>query len=291
MQAASAVDRSAAPLAKLSASERVAALHNFLRSLSILLKSFRIYGLVCPDTNSQLYAAWDDLYSCLQQGGDLELQAVGSTLLVNGEPMHTTLVERSFADLFTASSISGISFSARTSQNDFFKFAHAFATAGPKLQGLSQQLKEVFKDKAATIYVIETRCVETAEPKQEETKLGNPLVAAAQELPKTAGAPAKTSRYDTEEIRLLRLLGQIGDVLANPEATVDFGRLREELGKLSDEARTHLPAVVAGMAGSVAARERLLKIAERLAVLLLVRRAGNNPTNSVALQELLSRLA
>ncbi|MBI3664134.1 MAG: hypothetical protein HY234_13940 [Acidobacteria bacterium] len=271
-------ERNLAPAGKSPESAKLAAVHHFLRSLNILLKSVRLYGVEHARSGSQLRTAWDDLYSCLQHGEDLRLSAAGSKLLVDGEAMRATPAEVSFAELLEESGISSVHFSPHTTAQDFSKFAHVFAAAGPKLEGLSKQLKAAFAGETATIHVNEVRFIAAEEPEAEETRVGTPLVAAAEDLRKPAGDVAGSASDTGESVRILRLLGMIGEMLADPNATIDFGRLREQLALLSDATRAQLPQVSAGLGGSESARIRLLDLAERLAAHFALMAQGKSQT-------------
>lgn len=257
-------ERQSAPAAKPE-NQRLSAFRNFLRSMNILLKSVRLYGYNHTRTGAQICSAWDDLHVCLRGGQGLRVGAKGSILLLDGEPVQATPAEKSFAELLSHSNITSICFSASCTQDDFIQFVNAFALAGPKLEGLSRKLKEIFQDRAAAIHVNEVHFIALEDPDAEETRVGTPLVDPAQELKKPAGDASAAPSATAEAVRILRVLGMLGEMLAHPDATIDFGRLREQLAQLSEITRAQLPPVSAGLGDAEGARNRLLELAERLA--------------------------
>jgi len=76
----------------------------FVRSLNVLLKYTRLYGLDHLRSAGQLEISWNELEQAVRTAGQggLLLGASGSQLLLDGVPLESTQAERSFADLLNA---------------------------------------------------------------------------------------------------------------------------------------------------------------------------------------------
>ena len=93
----------------------------FVRSLNVLLKYSRLYGLAHSRCVGQLDAAWKELQDAIaatSQGG-LLLGASGSQLLLDGVPLDSSQAERSFADFLTNSGVASIGFLPRVQRDEF----------------------------------------------------------------------------------------------------------------------------------------------------------------------------
>jgi hypothetical protein len=134
----------------------------FVRSLNVLLKYARLYGLEHTRSAGQFQSTWIELLDAVKassQGG-LLLGSSGSQLLLNGEPLECTPAERSFADLLTTSGVASISFTPRVDRDEFVNFVKAFMESGPKAGTLSERLEKHFGQKRVTgIHVNEIRFV------------------------------------------------------------------------------------------------------------------------------------
>src|SRR5579863_2387779 len=84
----------------------------FVRTLNVLFKFARLYGLEHTRSASQFNAAWDELKEAVRGSGPggLLLGTSGSQLLLDGEPLESTPAERSFAELLNSSGVASISF-------------------------------------------------------------------------------------------------------------------------------------------------------------------------------------
>ncbi|HZO99360.1 MAG TPA: hypothetical protein VFD30_03615 [Terriglobia bacterium] len=127
----------------LEANPRLANARAFARTLNILLKTARLYGLEHDRTTSHFNTAWNELHACLQGSGEegLLLGVSGSQVLLDGVPLEAKPSERSFAQMLSSSGLSSIQFSSRVTPDDFARFVRAFATRGPKPADLVKQLR------------------------------------------------------------------------------------------------------------------------------------------------------
>src|ERR1700723_3817099 len=134
----------------------------FVRSLNVLLKYSRLYGLRHSRCVGQLDAAWKELQDAVgatSQGG-LLLGASGSQLLLDGVPLDSSQAERSFADFLTNSGVASIGFLPRVGREEFVNLVKCFTESGPSAVPLSDRLALHFADKKnAGIRVNEIRFI------------------------------------------------------------------------------------------------------------------------------------
>jgi hypothetical protein len=158
----------------------------FVRSLNVLLKYARLYGLEHARTAVQLDSAWSELVEAVSAGGDngLLLGAAGSQLLLDGVPLETTPAERSFADLLSTAGIASICFGRKSTRGEFTKFVRAFIEPGAKSAGLAERLQEMLGKNDSGIRVNEIRFV------AEDAAFADARVAA-QITARTLGADAE----------------------------------------------------------------------------------------------------
>lgn len=78
---------------------KMAAARSFVRSLNILLKFVRLYGLEHARSAEQFQTAWNELRAAIPMGDQtgLLLGAAGSQLVLDGAPIEGAHAERSFA--------------------------------------------------------------------------------------------------------------------------------------------------------------------------------------------------
>lgn len=127
----------------------------FARSLNILLKYARLYGLAHQRTSSQLHTAWGELARAAGTETGLMLGVADCTLLLDGAPLEGQ-AERSFAALLTAAGIASIHFSAGLKREEFDKWVGAFASGKPS--ELVQNIKAAVGENSA-IRVNEVRFI------------------------------------------------------------------------------------------------------------------------------------
>jgi hypothetical protein len=134
----------------------------FVRSLNVLLKYARLYGLGHSRSAGQFDAAWKELQDAVaaaSQGG-LLLGASGSQLLLDGVPLDSSQAERSFADFLTNAGVASIGFLPRVQREEFVNLVKCFMETGPNAGTLSDRLAQHFGDKRnAGIRVNEIRFI------------------------------------------------------------------------------------------------------------------------------------
>ncbi len=118
----------------------------FVRSLNVLLKFARLYGLEHVRSAAQFDSALEELTEAISAAGPtgLLLGATGSQLLLDGVPLETTPAERSFANLLSAAGIASICFGRGLERHEFALFIRAFMETGSKASGLAEKLSRVF---------------------------------------------------------------------------------------------------------------------------------------------------
>jgi hypothetical protein len=134
----------------------------FVRSLNVLLKYARLYGLEHARSAGQFDSTWSELVAAVNAAGQgsLLLGASGSQLLLDGVPLESTPAERSFADLLTTAGVASICFTSNIERREFADFVRAFMETGSKLATLTDRLEELFGPKRNTgIRVNEIRFV------------------------------------------------------------------------------------------------------------------------------------
>lgn len=118
----------------------------FVRSLNVLLKYARLYGLEHSRSAAQLDSAWTELQDAVSAAGHngLLLGASGSQLLLDGVPLESSPAERSFADLLNAAGVASIGFLPRVERSEFANLVKCFMETGPKAGTLSERLEAYF---------------------------------------------------------------------------------------------------------------------------------------------------
>ncbi len=135
----------------------------FVRSLNVLLKYTRLYGLDHLRSAGQLEISWNELEQAVRTAGQggLLLGASGSQLLLDGVPLESTQAERSFADLLNAAGVASICFLPSVERDEFGNLVKAFMeSSGPKAGPLTDRLQQYFGNReTAGIRVNEIRFV------------------------------------------------------------------------------------------------------------------------------------
>jgi hypothetical protein len=158
----------------------------FIRSLNVLLKYARLYGLGHTRAADQFDATWHELVEAVKSAGPsgFLMGTSGSQLLLDGVPLECTPAERSFADLLSAASVASICFSPSVDRDEFHNFVKAFMETGSKVGTLGERLEQLFGGRLASgIRVNELRFV------AEDAGFSEARVAA-QLTVKTLGADA-----------------------------------------------------------------------------------------------------
>ena len=146
----------------MSAEPRVPNARAFIRSLNILLKYARLYGLEHSRCARQFASAWTELQDAVEAAGQggLLLGASGTQLLLDGVPLESSPAERSFANLLTSSGVASIGFTSGVTQNDFSNLVKSFMESGPGTGTLAERLEAHFgKKNTSGIRVNEIRFV------------------------------------------------------------------------------------------------------------------------------------
>ncbi|MGH9718412.1 MAG: PilZ domain-containing protein [Candidatus Acidiferrales bacterium] len=159
----------------------------FVRSLNVLLKFSRLYGLDHARSAGQFDISWSELQEAVHAAGDsgLLLGTSGTQLLLDGVPLELTHAERSFAELLNTAGIASICFQATIEREEFANLVRVFAEAGPKAVPLAERLEQAFgKGRPSGIVVNEIRFVA-------EDAAFSEARMAAQLTAKTLGADAE----------------------------------------------------------------------------------------------------
>jgi len=121
----------------------------FVRSLNVLLKYARLYGLEHSRSAGQFDSAWAELQAAVNAAGPggLLLGASGSQLLLDGVPLESSPAERSFADFLNASGVASIGFLPRVEREEFSNLVKCFMETGPKAGTLSDRLAVYFANR------------------------------------------------------------------------------------------------------------------------------------------------
>jgi PilZ domain len=133
----------------VSTEPRIPNARAFIRSLNILLKYARLYGLEHSRSSRQFDCAWTELQDAVEAAGPggLLLGASGAQLLLDGVPLDSSPAERSFANLLTSSGVASIGFTCGVSQAEFLNLVRAFMEAGPNAGTLAERLEAHFGKK------------------------------------------------------------------------------------------------------------------------------------------------
>ncbi len=159
----------------------------FVRSLNILLKYSRLYGLEHARSVGQFETSWKELGEAVCAAGTngLLLGASGSQLLLDGMPTESTPAERSFADLLNAAGVASICFLPEVERDEFLRLTKAFTEMSSKAGSLGDRLEHYFgKGTRSGIRVNEIRFV------AEDAAFSEARVAA-QLTARTLGADAE----------------------------------------------------------------------------------------------------
>src|SRR6202046_388231 len=121
----------------------------FIRSLNILLKYARLYGLDHTRSAEQFDSSWVELQDAVNAAGPggLLLGASGSQLLLDGVPLESSPAERNFADFLNASGVASIGFLPRVERVEFSNLVKCFMETGPKTATLSDRLAVHFTNR------------------------------------------------------------------------------------------------------------------------------------------------
>src|SRR5437764_908605 len=91
----------------------------YTRSLNILLKHVRLYGLSHKRSADQFDQAWHLLQTVLTGDNGFLLGITGDKLLLDGVPLESGPSEQTFARMLSAAGIASIHFATSITINDF----------------------------------------------------------------------------------------------------------------------------------------------------------------------------
>jgi hypothetical protein len=128
----------------LSPTDKLSGAKAFARSLNILLKHVRLYGLNHKRSTEQFEQAWTLLQSILTGDTGFLLGITNSQLLLDGIPLEAGPAEQSFAKMLAAAGISSIHFAHSITANDLQLLVTTFADSRssdllPKLQAAASE--------------------------------------------------------------------------------------------------------------------------------------------------------
>jgi hypothetical protein len=112
----------------ISPTDKLSGARAFARSLNILLKHVRLYGLNHKRSSDQFDQAWELLRSVTGANGFL-LGITGEKLLLDGVPLECGPAEQNFAKMLAAAGIASIHFSGSVTAIDFQGLVTTFATS------------------------------------------------------------------------------------------------------------------------------------------------------------------
>jgi hypothetical protein len=180
---------------------RAASARAFVHSLNILIKYARMYGPDHKRTEAQFETTWKELQQGLPTAGEggFLLGVSDNKLLLDGVPLETGQVERSFGQLLTTAGLASLHFSKDVTIEDFTRLVRAFTVAGSKAQDVAKQIKEALSggSKQSTIKINEVKFV-AADP------LTGDISVAAQIAAQTLGPEFKQWLNDPQ--KLLQLI-------------------------------------------------------------------------------------
>jgi hypothetical protein len=180
---------------------RAASARAFVHSLNILIKYARMYGYDHKRTEAQFEVTWNELQQGLPSAGDggFLLGVSDNKLLLDGVPLESGQVEKSFGQLLSTAGLASLHFSKDVTIDDFTRLVRAFTLAGSKAQDVSKQIKEALNNgsKKSTIKINEVKFV-AADP------LTGDISVAAQIAAQTLGPEFKQWLNDPQ--KLLQLI-------------------------------------------------------------------------------------
>jgi len=145
----------------------------FARSLNMLLKYVRMYGIRHKRSSDQFEIAWKELRTAVTGSAGLLIGVSGSKLLVDGVPLEAGGAERAFTELVGASGIGSFQFLPSVTMEEFERMVQAFSLAKPS--NLLSQLKLALSDHAqGSIRINELRYIQHDGTKPEGAGIGGP---------------------------------------------------------------------------------------------------------------------
>jgi len=115
----------------LSPTDKLSSARAFARSLNILLKHVRLYGLGHKRSSDQFEQAWSLLKAVISGQPSFLLGVSGNKLLLDGIPLECGPSEQTFAKMLAGAGIASIHFYNRITANDLQMLVETFANARP----------------------------------------------------------------------------------------------------------------------------------------------------------------
>jgi hypothetical protein len=199
----------------------------FVRTLNVLFKFARLYGLEHARSARQFDAAWDELKEAVRGSGPggLLLGTSGSQLLLDGEPLESTPAERSFAELLNSSGVASIAFSPHVDRDEFANLVRAFMESGPKAAPLADRLEQYFgKTGTSGIRVNEIRFV------AEDAGFSEARVAAQLTVKTLGGDAERIQDWFRSPEKMIQLIAAAEGAHGGAEAGGGPGRGASEAG-------------------------------------------------------------
>jgi hypothetical protein len=163
----------------------------FVRSLNVLLKYCKLYGLDHSRSAAQFDSAWYELRAVTRGTGDLGFLVgiSGSQLLLDGVPLDLSPAEFDFAELLTSSRVGSIRFSSHVTRSEFQLLIRVFTDEEVSLASRSARLEELFGYQTkSSIRISDSPFIEEGAGFYEG---GSATVIRAQSGTAAAGAPRK----------------------------------------------------------------------------------------------------
>ena len=186
-----------------------------------------MYGYDHKRTEAQFEIAWHELQNGLPSAGEsgFLLGVSDNKLLLDGVPLDTGQVERSFGQLLTTAGLASLHFSKDVTIDDFTRLVRAFTLAGSKAQDVSKQIKEALNNgpKQSTIKINEVKFV-AADP------LTGDINVAAQIAAQSLGPEFKQWLNDPQ--KLLQLIAAAEGANSAGGTTVQPGAVAAPFGSV-----------------------------------------------------------
>jgi hypothetical protein len=299
---------------------------SFLRSLNILLKSARMYGMDHARTTGQLTEAWGHLQAAFgeRRNGGLQFAMAENRLLVDGVLVKAGPAEQSFARLLSAADLASITFTPQAKAECFREIVRIFAESGSKPEGAAARLKAAVGNEGQSgIRINEVRFVPAGCEQSEGTVaaqlLAQTLGADSGEVQEILRSPSKLlhlitavevastgTKVDSQAVRegstgvaeedtaaIIRLLGKLARD-GGSQGTATPAKLSGEFSTLSPSSQAALQEALAEFAEtrqtSPESAPLLLRVAEHLAVRLALDRYERGDSRVDAVTDTLNRM-
>jgi hypothetical protein len=314
----------------LSPTDKLSGAKAFARSLNILLKHVRLYGLNHKRSTDQFDQAWTLLQSILTGETGFLLGITGSKLLLDGVPLESGPSEQTFAKMLSAAGIASIHFGQTLTANDFQLLVTTFAESRPSellnhLQAASKEssgfrvneVRFVAHDGAGepvTMAGAIAASTITALGPQVSDWLKDPkkllqLISAAEgthggvgegtaTTPQVEIIPAyeqhPTPLHEDEVINVIRFMSRMGALKQGNDAPPDTAALHQELTQLDTNSHSLLYHILFSSAANSfdgqADMPDLLKLAEHLAIRFAVESFERGEVKINVVQQMIERL-